>query len=150
MKPLPLALRHKKGLIVLKNQQSEKCFLYAVAVALLVEPRNSARVKKVYDKCVSLLPPDFLRFPVTYRDVVKFEKQTPISVNIYGFSRADSLFPYYVSPLLAEKEFHVDLLLHGEHYYGIKSLSALLGGKKVNRRKMFVCRSCLHYFVNEE
>ncbi len=144
LKELPSSLSKKKGLIVLRNTEQDKCFLYAVSAALCQEKKNSTRLKKIYKEILSVLPAKFMMYPVTIKEIQSFEKVMPISVNVYGYHKI--LFPYYVSEW-REKKYHVDLLLHQNHYYAIKEISSLITCK-VNRRKTYVCRFCLSYFVN--
>ena len=48
------------------------------------------------------------------------------------------------------KPFHVDMLLCRDHYYLVRNLSALVSPQmKVNRRKSFICPSCLSSHVSE-
>lgn len=149
LKKLPFGLRKKKGIICLKNTEEGKCFLFAVIASLAHQERNCSRVNKKYHQLIKYFPKKFDKFPVTAKDVGEFEKLTAVSVNIYGFDDEEKvIFPYYISEF-EDKPLHVDLLLHQNHYYGIKSLSSLVTSK-VNRRKTFVCHFCLSYFVNVE
>ena len=148
LKPLPKELRNVKGIIALKDCPEDKCFVFAVAVALSKVKRNPSRVtNQLYTQLVDTLPQLF-QFPVKLSDVRQFEKLSEvISINVYGFEKV--AFPYYISG--KKRKYHVNLLLHKDHYYPIRSLSALI--KKNNltcRRKTRVCPLCLAYFNNRE
>lgn len=146
LKKLPEKLRNKKGIIFLKNTTKGECFLQAVVAGLLKEERNATRKNKTFSDLVACFPEVYRKFPITAQDIAFFEKDAPISVNVYGYEKV--LFPHYISDK-PDKEYHVDLLLHDHHYYAIKSLSSLVS-TKVNRRKTFVCEFCLAYFVEEK
>ncbi len=91
-----------------------------------------------------------LNYPINLSDVQLFEKNSFLSINIYGLEK-DKIFPYYVSQHTSRKSFHVNLLLYKNHYFAICNLSSFISQNvKVNRRKTFVCRFCLAYFVNYE
>ena len=69
-----------------------------------------------------------------------------MSVNVYGYDKIP--YPYYVSEFV-KKLYHVNVLLHTNHYYLIKNMSTFASGEKSNRRKCYVCQYCLCYFVKE-
>ena len=148
LSPLPKQLQSMRGIISLKNCPKDKCFVFAVAVALSKVKRNPSRVtNELYTKLLGTLPQLF-KFPVKLPDVRNFEKTCQvISINVYGFEKV--AFPYYISG--KKRKYHVNLLLYKEHYYPIRNLSALI--KKNNlkcRRKTLVCPLCLAYFNNHD
>ena len=58
-------------------------------------------------------------------------------------------YPYYISEFV-KKLYHVNVLLHNNHYYLIRNMSTFASGEKSNRRKCYVCQYCLCYFVKKE
>ena len=70
-----------------------------------------------------------------------------MSVNAYGYDKIP--YPYYISEFV-KKLYHVDVLLHNNHYYLIRNMSTFASGEKSNRRKCYVCQYCLCYFVKKE
>ena len=70
-----------------------------------------------------------------------------MSVNVYGYDKIP--YPYYISEFV-KKLYHVDVLLHNNHYYLIRNMSTFASGEKSNRRKCYVCQYCLCYFVKKE
>ena len=70
-----------------------------------------------------------------------------MSVNVYGYDKIP--YPYYISEFV-KKPYHIDVLLHNNHYYLIRNMSTLASGEKSNRRKCYVCQYCLCYFVKKE
>lgn len=149
-KNLPPFLAKSKSVLSLPGTDDDKCFLHAVALALYkVQSSNNVRMHKVYRDLLKLFPSDFLTFPVDLKSVKQFEKKTPISVNVFGYEDKQ-LVPLYVSTL-TYKRFSVDILLYKDHYYAIRNLASLVRkGTRNHRRKCFVCRMCLSYFVNKE
>lgn len=131
-----------------QQENNNKCFLYAVAAALMKKNKNGQRRLKIYDEIISTFPLEQLEFPTGVKHIQKFEKATDVSVNIYGYEKR-TVFPYYITQY-PTKYFHVDLLLHENHYFAIRNLSALISKHiKKNRRKTYVCSYCLSYFVKK-
>lgn len=145
--PLPKALGY--GVLCIKDCPAEQCFLYAVAAGLVKVGRNPARARnQQYLKVLKCLP-SLSVFPVSLADVKLFEKRAPqISINVYGYDK--TVFPFYVSQK-KDAKFHVNLLLHQQHYYTIRNLAALVKKNVVsNTRKTYVCTNCLAYFCSQE
>ena len=142
---LPKLLQTKKACITVAQSEEEKCFLYAFVSALTGKVRNPQRPCKLYQKLLALLPIENLNFPTSLRDIKKFEKNSIASINIYGWDQ-QSPFPYYISPLKGKK-YHVNLLLHKNHFFTIRNMGTFVS-KTINRRRTFVCECCLSYFVS--
>ena len=70
-----------------------------------------------------------------------------MSVNAYGYDKIP--YSYYVSEFV-KKLYHVNVLLHNNHYYLIRNMSTFASGEKSNRRKCYVCQYCLCCFVKKE
>ena len=70
-----------------------------------------------------------------------------MSVNVYGYDKIP--YPYYISEFV-KKLYHVNVLLHNNHYYLIRNMSTFASGGKSNRRKCYVFQYCLCYFVKKE
>jgi hypothetical protein len=149
---LPKTLRlAKKTLLLLDNNQNEKCFIYAIVSALANVKRNANRcTHRTYKQILKQFKSAEFKFPFKLSDVVRFEKRHPfLSINIYGLNE-HHLFPYHIT-MERGRECHVNLLLHNNHYYAIKNLSALLCQKnKANKRKTIVCPFCLSYFYKQD
>ncbi len=147
---LPPSLKKTRAVCTLRSKRTARnnCFMNAVVVALCNCVRNPSRMNKTYKTLLKMLPQNYLIFPLLLKDVKKFEKKVPISVNVYGYDRV--LFPLYISQSLDKKPFHVNLLLHKNHYFAIKNLARLVRRDlTVNRRKAFVCQNCLAFFVDK-
>lgn len=145
---LPAALTRSKVLLAVPQSDANLCFVYAVVLAVFEQDnKNPTRNCKTYQDLVELLPDVIKHFPVTLKEIIKFEKNSPFSFNIYGYERV--LFPFYITDKL--KTYHINLLLHKNHYYVIKDLGPLI--KKnfyINTRKCFVCNFCLTYFTSKQ
>lgn len=145
--PLPKSLRQSKSVLSINSGEQDKCFLYCIAAGLVKSKANSSRVTKLYKQLLHVFPSHFQQFPISIKEIMSFEKNVPISVNVYGFSKRQIVFPYYVSQYFGKRSFHFNLLLYKEHYYLIKNLPRLLLSKElVNTRKHYVCPRCLAYF----
>ena len=116
----------------LKRNPSHWCVLYSEIEAILL-------------KCWPL----GCDFPISSRHWRTIDRHCPASFNIFGYERG-SVFPLFLSVCRNTKPFHVDRLLCRDHYYLVRNLSALVSPQmKVNRRKSFICPSCLSSHVSE-
>ena len=146
---LPRELRKKCCCVSIKNIPKNKCFFYCVAAALCenTTKKNKYRKSNQHDKIIELLPFDNMEGPVSIREIKYLEKNSCVSVNVYGYDKIP--YPYYISEFV-KKLYHVDVLLHNNHYYLIRNMSTFASGEKSNRRKCYVCQYCLCYFVKKE
>ena len=85
--------------------------------------------------------------PVSIQEIKYLEKYFCMSVNVYGYDKIP--YPYYISEFV-KKLYHVNVLLHNNHYYLIRNTYTFASGEKSNRRKCYVCQYCLCYFVKKE
>ena len=146
---LPRELRKKRCCVSIKNIPKNKCFFYCVAATLCenTTKKNKYRKSNQHDKIIELLPFDDMEGPVSIREIKYLEKNSCVSVNVYGYDKIP--YPYYISEFV-KKLYHVDVLLHNNHYYLIRNMSTFASGEKSNRRKCYVCQYCLCYFVKKE
>ncbi len=156
MKELPKSLQKAKLISVIPSQKDNTCFLHAIAMALDIcnakgrKKKNPNRQTQSHKKLISLLPGEYLRYPVKLTEIQKFEKLCPISVNVYGYEKG-ILVPMRVSKVGHQKKFHADLLLYDQHYYTIRNLAGLVRkGTRSNRQKSYVCRYCLSFFRKKD
>ena len=145
---LPRELCKKCCCVSIKNIPKNKCFFYCVVAALCENTKkNKYRKSKQHDKIIELLPFDNMEGPISIREIKYLEKNSCVSVNVYGYDKIP--YPYYISEFV-KKLYHVDVLLHNNHYYLIRNMSMFASGEKSNRRKCYVCQFCLCYFVKKE
>ena len=68
-----------------------------------------------------------------------------MSVNVCGYDKIP--YPNYISEFV-KKLYHVNVLLHNNHYYLIRNMSTFASGEKSNRRRK--CLSVLFVLFCEE
>ena len=150
----PKCLRGKHCIVNVKNDD-DKCFMWAVLSAIHPPSSSSSsyqpnRVSN-YDAYKDELKFGDLKFPITTKDVPKFEHLNPhVSVNILVFGNTNREFCIeYLSPH-RNRTHHVNLFLieqHGKHHYvWIKNISRLVAGRTSSTNKTYICNSCLHLF----
>ena len=169
--PLPDEIIKKKACINVQNED-DKCFQWAILSALHPTSKHTERVTK-YKAFEGELNFKGIEFPVTSRQIAKFEHQNDVSINLYILKKRDEKFevsPCHVTK--SKKEQHVNLLFvqdhyvdeEGEeeeeegdevlpkfHYVWIKDLSRLTSKQLSSQsHKTFICDRCLHYFRTEE
>ena len=144
---LPRELCKKHCCVSKKDIPKNKCFFNCVAAALCEITKNKYRKNKQHDKIIELLPFDNMEGPVSIQEIKYLEKNSCVSVNVYGYDKIP--YPYYISEFV-KKPYHVDVLLHNNHYYLIRNMSTFASGEKSNRRKCYVCQYGLCYFVKKE
>ena len=145
---LPEQLRRKRCCASIASDKEEECFLAAVALGLSPTQRNPSRLTCQMKTIIASLPSQLLKFPVKLKDVKIFERNSDISVNIYGWE--NNVFPYYITEY-RDKKHHVNLLLHDNHFYTIRNMSGLIAGQSKNcRSKVHVCDYCLSYFTSSD
>ena len=146
----PEWIKNKKATINLKNKKDDKCFQYALTVAL-----NHEKIKD-YPERISKIKPfidhynwNEIDFPSTGKYWKKFESNNKsIALNIlYVPHNTEKICHAYKSKYNLTRENQVILLLitDGEkcHYLAVKSLPVLLGLKTGNNHGDFYC---LNYF----
>jgi len=125
--PTPKEIRNKKAIVNVQNRTDNLCFLHEL---------NATG----------------LSFPMSVRDVPKFENLNPdISVSVLVFEERQ-LIPLYLSPHRNRKHTIHLLLLSDEntqHYTLVKNLSRLVSGRTKRQNQTYVCPYCLHCFRYE-
>lgn len=145
-------LARKKAIINLKNED-EECFKWCVTRALNPVVNHAERVTKVLREQAKKLYWDGLKFPLSVKDIHRFEILNPdLAVNVYIYERG--LKPLRVSNVESNKSrIHLLLLWDGEkqHYCLIKDLSRLVSRKvSKTKNKKFICERCLNYFTTQK
>ena len=126
---LPKYIASKKAIINVQNDDNE-CFKYAVLSALHYDDINNHERVTKYKPYLDELNFKGIKFPVTDRGIIKFEKQNPQSINVFIIKdgKIDILRISKKDPQNA-----IDLLLLTEgrmkHYCWIRKLSALLSSQ---------------------
>ena len=143
--PLPDRLTKKKAIINPKNSDME-CFKWAVIVAMKWEEigNNLERVSKLR-RYEGEFDWSGLEFPVSFRDINKFERNNEIGVNILAVENKK----IYICRKGKDYDRIVNLMLmtdvenpNKKHYVAVKSLSRLL--LKQNSKH----KEAQHFFTN--
>ena len=92
--PLPDVVKRKEAYINMKNKD-DKCFQWAVLSALHPTSKNADRVTK-YEGFEGEMNFKDIEYPVTPRQIAKFEYQNEVSINLYILKKRDGKFE--VSP----------------------------------------------------
>ena len=158
--PLPDLLVSKKA-IVNPHNDDEECFKWSVIAvenAGMKDPQCISNLRKFMDNY------DWsgLEFPVSIKDIGKFETRNNILVNalavegrdIYIHRKGQRMGPVGPGSHSDPMEREINLLMVSEdgiwHYTAIKSLSRLLSSKNSNTKcKQHFCMICLQGFTQE-
>lgn len=167
---LPHQIKIKNACVNVKNDD-EACFAWAIIAALHPADRDPQRVNKykLYQQELNLTG---IQFPMTLKQIPRFETQNKISVNVYILEFKNGKFNVVPSFLTKTKQStHVNLLMIHDfydsiddanedinncspikyHYVWIKNLSRLVSTQlSKHNGKKFICDRCLHFFVNEK
>ena len=155
---LPDYIANRKAVINPRNDD-EECFKWSVIAAdrwmdIGSHPERVLNLKEFADNY------DWsrLEFPVSIKDIGRFETRNNISVNILGLDGKD----IYILRKGGRNGKEINLLMISEgptdpasgnginHYTAIKSLSRLLSGKNSNtKHKQHFCINCLQGFTQE-
>ena len=146
--PLPDWLARKK-VIVNPHNDDEECFKWSVITAEKVGMKDPQRVSNLR-KLTDNYDWSGLEFPVSIKDIGKFETRNNISVNVLAVEGRD----IYIHRKDRRMGQEINLLMVSEdgirHYTAIKSLSRLLSSKNSNtKRKQHFCMNCLKGFTQE-
>ena len=153
---LPATLRKRRCCLSVSrhasSQSVDTCFLDCLVAGIAHVKRNPCHWCRLYSDIEAILVkcwPLGCDFPISSHHWRTIDRHCPVSINIYGYERG-SVFPLFLSVNRDTKPFHVDMLLSGGHYYLVRNLSALvLPEMKSNRRKCYICPSCLSSHVLE-
>ena len=146
--PLPDWSVRKKA-IVNPHNNDEECFKWSVIAVEKVgmkDPQRVSNLRKFKDNYFW----SGLEFPVSIKDIGKFETRNNISVNVLAVEGRD----IYIHRKGRRVGREINLLMVSEdgiwHYTAVKSLSRLLSSKNSNtKRKQHFCMKCLQGFTQE-
>ena len=155
---LPDELKNKKAIINMKNKDNNKCFLWCVLRALNPKDKNAERIDKDLKSKENTLNMEGIAYPVSLKDINRFEKQNPdISISVLGYSKDEKIYPLRISKFTkvkkgkCERKHNIVLLLikdgDNSHYCYVKNESALLSSQVNNHdHKLYFCLNCLNGF----
>ena len=100
--PLPEELKVRKAIINMKNEDN-KCFLWCALRALNPKDNHPERVDKELKLKENTLNMEGIEYPVSLKDIDKFEKQNPsISIIVYGY-KEKGVYPLRISKNIDRK-----------------------------------------------
>jgi len=151
--PTPKEIEKKKAIVNIQNRSDNMCFLWSVLAG--IHPVDRERIPNRlthYKPHLHELNTTGLSFPMSVRDVPKFENLNPnISDSVLVFEERQ-LISLYLSPHRNRKHtIHLLLLYDGntEHYTLIKNLSHLVSGRSSHQHHTYVCPYCLQCFAQQ-
>ena len=149
--PLPDWLTKKKAIINPRNSDME-CFKWAVIAATKWEEidRDCQRISKLrrYENDFDW---DGIEFPVSFRDIKRFESRNEITINILAVKDKK----VYICRKGKEYTRRANLMLitdgNRKHYVAIKSLARLLSSQNSEHKEsQHFCTNCLQGFPTEK
>ena len=128
-----------------------ECFKWAVTSAIYTAKNHPERLNKNMRINSEKFNWKGIEFPVSHKQIVKFEKQNPFSVNVFGIE-GEKVYPLRISEE-REKQF-IDLLLISKgkttHYCRVKNKSRLLSSQvSKHKSSRFFCDRCINHFSNK-
>ncbi|EZA52005.1 hypothetical protein X777_09439 [Ooceraea biroi] len=137
------------------------CFAWSVVAALYPAERHVDRSAS-YPHYTTVLNLQGIEFPVTLKNIVKFERLNDISINVYTIQEKKkeeeqlTIVPIRLTDEKMDK--HANLLYVQDaqdnnvgHFACIKNLSRLVSCQ-INKKngQIYICDRCLHYFYTNE
>ena len=143
---LPSSLYMKKAIINVKNENDNECFKWAVTSAVFPAKEHGERLSKQMKKDSEKFDWTGIEFPVSLKQIDKFENQNNYAINVFGYEKV--VYPLRISK---KKEQVINLLLIADeetnHYCWIKNMSRLLSsGINNHQHKRHFCYRCLNSF----
>ncbi|XP_076673015.1 uncharacterized protein LOC143371588 [Andrena cerasifolii] len=157
---LPRKILMKKATISVRSEDNA-CFAWAVVATLHPAERNPHRPSS-YPHYTLMLNLQGIEFPMSAKQIVKFEGLNDISINVYSFEvkkkteKGLTIFPLHLTSHKRDRQ--ANLLYMPEqgdsnvgHFVLMKILSRLVSMQlRKNKAKKFICDRCLHYFGSAE
>ena len=146
---LPKNLEDKKAIINVRNENDHECYKWAITSAIYQKEKVPQRLNKKMRNNSQNFNWDGIDFPVSIKQIDKFERQNNYAINVFGYEDSK------VYPLrLSKKDSQVvDLLLitagPTNHYCWIKNKSRLFSGQvSKHGHARFLCYRCINHFPN--
>ena len=150
---LPKELADKKAIINMQNKDN-KCFLWCVLRALNPKSNHPKRLDKESMEKENTLNMEGIEYPVSLKDLNKFEKQNPtISITVLGYEEK-GVYPLRNSDNTDTDQCIILMLIEKggvKHYCLVKSINRLLSSQTTKgKRKQHFCLRCLNTFWCQE
>ena len=143
-----------KNAIINPQNKDDKCFLWCVLRALNPTKDHPERIDKKLKEKENTLNMEGIEYPVSLKDIDKFEKQNPsIFITVFGYE--DKSVYVLRNSENTNREHNVILLLIKEqgvnHYCLVKNISRLLSSQfSKHDGKKYFCMRCLNPFNNQK
>ena len=148
--PLPKKLADKNAIINVKNENDNECFKWAVTSAVFPAKEHGERLSKQMRKDSEKFEWSGIEFPVSLKQIDKFENNNNYAINVFGYEYA-VVYPLRISEKKNEKVINLLLIANEEtnHYCWIKNMSRLLSSEINNHQhKRHFCYRCLNSFIS--
>ena len=147
---LPGSLYMKKAIINVKNENDNECFKWAVTSAVFPAKEHGDRLSKQMRKDSEKFAWTGIEFPVSLKQIDKFENQNNYAINVFGCEKV--VYPLRISK---KKDQVINLLIIADeetnHFCWIKNMSRLLSsGINNHQHKRYFCYRCLNSFKSEK
>ncbi|XP_018355119.1 PREDICTED: uncharacterized protein LOC108756057 [Trachymyrmex septentrionalis] len=150
---VPREIATKRAVINVRTMDNA-CFAWSVVAALYPAEKHAER-EPSYPHYTTVLNLAGIEFPITFKDILKFERLNAVSINVYGIENKQVLPLRLTSD---RKDKHVNLLYMQDprddgvgHFAWIKNLSHLVSSQLSKKKnKKYFCDRCLHYFGTNE
>lgn len=158
--PLPREINRKNAVVNVHNND-EFCFGYAIRSAL---HHGDPQSPSSYPDFKQLFNFEGIQFPVSIKDIAKFEELNKISINVYGLelvykngkNRYEVIGPLHFCKVRCNT--HINLLMLTEqgdmtriksHYCYISDLSRLVSRQICSHEhRKYFCDGCLQFFTS--
>ena len=150
--PLPKKLAEKNAIINVKNEKDNECFKWAVTSAVFPAKEHGERLSKRMREDSEKFDWSGIEFPVSLKQIDKFEKQNSYAINVFGYEKVDCkkvVYPLRISKKNCEQVINLLLIANEEtnHFCWIKNMSRLISKQKSNHNgKIHFCYRCLNSF----
>ncbi|EDO48021.1 predicted protein [Nematostella vectensis] len=144
---LPSKLASKQAIINVKNKNDHECFKWAVTSAMYPRGKDPQRLNEQIRESSKKFDWAGIEFPVSLKQIDKFEKQNPYTVNVFGYN--GEVFPRRISKKRNARVINLLLISNDEtnHYCWIKDMSRLLSSQINNHQHATeFCPRCLNPF----
>ena len=130
------------------QNKDNKCFLWCVLRALNPKEHHAQRIDKELMEKENTLNMEGIEYPVSLKDLNKFEKQNPsISITVYGYEEK-SVYPLKNSNNM-DREHNIRLMLIEKD--GVNHYCRLLSSQaSKHKEKSYFCDRCLNPFWCEK
>ena len=150
--PLPAFLAGKKAIINMRNENDEECFKWCIGRSQNPVTKNAERITYLLRRQCTEFDWSNISFPVSWKDIDRFERNNDISVNVLGLVGKDIVT---LRKTKEKKDRHVILFKlqtsKTSHFALVKNLNRLwFGIDSKHRSQRHVCDDCLNSFASEK